>query len=942
MRSEILVSWFRTAACVSLYLQAMTLVAAAQPISSFSTSGRNIYRLATAELDNRQDTREIVGSTYDGRVCAFDNTGRHLWDVPVGGFVFDLASGDLDGDGTEEILAAGADGHVCAIGAGGKLLWKQDLGAPVWQVATAKVDGHARVALAGGVSRKVLAFSADGRQVAASRAAAINGVVRLMRAGDFDGDGNDEVAVLPVRGQAKDLVFLDAASLKPRKERIASEVIPWNPTSVQAKTMGKQFRSGKRPWTGRTLLTANGIASDLDDDGVQELVFSPGVYSLKGGLRQTVAFPEPFKVPSYDRYYKMRSCAAGDLTTAPGAEIVLLEGCEIRLLDSQGKLLGSAAAPFSFTDVIYVPGSPRGQVLLGSSPNGDDNLYRLRFDPGWEAALKSLSRRGLMARIEKDLKRLATTVEDWRGQPLAGAPGPYDIVIDHHMWNGPDLKKIDSWIAGVRAYEKMFPYSNLRFATCFWPGEDAPLLRPDGKPWGRDTRLAHDLTRQVIVAGAKRFETAGCHFWVQVGHGCDPHCEVATAAAILDAAPRMCLGFVSAEDEQLGAVPYYFEHHVRPILELCLEHSKRFIPRNKDVWWLHWPADARMRQLIFNGRYRSVILPGVEDSNSRTTDAQLAARVGLWLDGQVDDWCCRMSADWFCVSRSWEWETVMTGHPHLRYLTSQAALGARVFMFLSGERVRRKDEWTRVGREGAANLLHLLGKGILVPPQRDQLRAISPVALVMENPTKRFEEHGANGHHPERWDNDDTDAHRWAFDRLDCYWAMAPLPPTDVSTVLWGRTRRSSENIVTTAPQGFVCVLPGAQPQTAGRWTSLWTTDGDRLVHDGKPVPLTDARTLLANELAVGAKTFPLRVEGHVFHQIIERSPGHLVVVLIDPGWLDPADREVTITAAQGDWHVSDRLTGAALGALDQPITLRIPAGLLRLLDVNKRARSNY
>ena len=80
-----------------------------------------------------------------------------------------------------------------------------------------------------------------------------------------------------------------------------------------------------------------------------------------------------------------------------------------------------------------------------------------------------------------------------------------------------------------------------------------------------------------------------------------------------------------------------------------------------------------MRQLIFDGRYRSVILPGVEDSNSRTTDAQLAARVGLWLDGQVDDWCCRVSADWFCASRSWEWEYGMTGHPHLRYLTSQAA-----------------------------------------------------------------------------------------------------------------------------------------------------------------------------------------------------------------------------------------------------------------------------
>ncbi|MCU0876138.1 MAG: PQQ-binding-like beta-propeller repeat protein [Pirellulaceae bacterium] len=366
---------------------ACTAVAAEQPVSSFSTDGRNVYRLATAELDRRSDARETVGSTYDGRVCAFDAGGKHLWDASVGGFVFDLASGDLDGDGDDEILAACADGHVYALDADGQLLWKQDLGAPVWQVTVARVAGHTRVALAGGISRKVFAFAADGTRVGETRGPAINGAVRLMRAGDFDGDGTDEVAVLPVRGQAKDLVFLDVPGLAPRKERITFEMVPWDASSAESKKVGERFRSGKRPWTTKSLLTANGIAGDLDGDGAHELIFNPGVYSLKGGLRQTVKFPEPFKVPSYDQFYKMRMVAAGDLTDAPGAEIVLLEGCEVRLLDNQGNLLGAAAAPLGFTDVIYVPGSPRGHVLLGSSPNGDDNVYRLRFDAGWEKSL---------------------------------------------------------------------------------------------------------------------------------------------------------------------------------------------------------------------------------------------------------------------------------------------------------------------------------------------------------------------------------------------------------------------------------------------------------------------------------------------------------------------------------------------------------------------------
>jgi hypothetical protein len=207
---------------------------------------------------------------------------------------------------------------------------------------------------------------------------------------------------------------------------------------------------------------------------------------------------------------------------------------------------------------------------------------------------------------------------------------------------------------------------------------------------------------------------------------------------------------------------------------------------------------------------------------------------------------------------------------------------------------------------------------------------------VVQNPSKRFEEHGANGHHPERWNADGTDARSWAFDRLDTYWAMAPLPETDVAALLWGRTRRSSENIVTTSPYGFVCVVPGGAPQTATRWTSLWFTDGDRLMKEWKPVPLTDARVLLAAELAARAKAFPLSVEGRVFHQMIEQDPDHLAVVLVDPGWLDPADREVKITANHDTWRISDRLTGEALGDSRRPLTLRIPAGVFRLLDVRR------
>jgi len=883
------------------------------------TGGRNIYRLAVTPA-------LIVGSTYDNRVCAFTVAGKHLWDAPTGGFVFDLTT-----DGREGIAAACADGFVYLFGADGRLRWKHDLGAPVFQVAFAKLDGKSPVVLASGVSRELVALSLKGERLATAK---LNGAGRMMRAGDFDGDGADEVAVLPIRGQAMDTYFFKGPKLAKLKETISSGTRMWDPEKREKRKMDKKERSA---WNSSSLKKANGTVADLNGDGATDLIYSPGAYTLKGGLRQLASLPETFKTASYDQHYNMRLLAAGNLTDKPGAEIVVVEGPQVRLYDSTGKELGAAVAPFGFTDVVYLPSAPRGSVLLGSSPNGDDNIYRLSFEPGWEKALEKIERRGVMAVIGTNLKQLADATAAWRGTPMSGADGPFDVVVNHSLWSGWDTEKFDTWIAEVREYEKLFPYPRLRFATCFWPGENAPLLRPDGKPWGRDHRLAHDLTREQIVAAAKYFEAKGCHFWVQVGHGCNPHLEVATVAAMLEAAPKTLLGFVSAEDEQLDSVLYYLEHHIKPILELCLKHKKRFIPRNKDVWWARWPADAKMRELIFNGRYRSVLLPSVEDSNSRCPEVNLAARVGLWLDGRVDDWASRCSADWFCAGRAWEWEYVMTGHPQLRYYVSQAMLGARVFMMLNGERERLSGRWTRVGAEGTATFLHLLGKGVLTPPRRDQLRAISPVALVMQQPSERFARHGANGHHEEHWRNDDTDDKPWAFDRLDVYWAMAPLPATDVATYLWGRARRDAAHLPTTAPHGFVCLVPGGKPQTAGRWTSLWMTDGDKLSKDGKDYSLPNARNAILAELANSAKTFPIRVEGQIFHQIIEQSPGRYVIVLVDPGWLNPAERVVTLAAQRpGNWRVTDRLSGAPLGDLRQPLTLRVPSGALRLIEVSR------
>lgn len=892
----------------------MSAIETRAAVEALPTGGREVYRLAIAQAGPKH---VIIGSTWDNRLCAFDADGKHRWDTSLDGFAYDLCCADLDGDHVDEILTAGADGAIgCYSSTDGSPRWKHTMPAPVLQVTVARLDGRSPVVVAGGISREILVLSPDGKPLRSIATEARLGgtAVRMLRAGDFDGDGNDEVAFQGLRGQPMEVRFLAGAALDP---------LP---------------AAGPR----NGLRTANGAVADIGGDGAEELLLGRDVLSLKGGaagnVRRLATLPEEPKTKSYDSHYRMRDLAAGNLVGGPEAEIAIIDAMDIQLCTGAGKVLGSAHAPISFSDVAFLPGSPRGSIVLGSGLGGDDNLYRVSFAEGWEGEVATLNPSGQRKAVEANLRQIADAAKAWQGEPMAGAGGPYDVIVSHHMWvERTSLETVDAWIEEVRSYAAHFPYPRLRFSTCFWPGEQLPLKRPDGKTWSHDKRLSHDLTREQIVEAARKFERARCPFWVQVGHGCSPHLSVDSVAAVLDAAPEMCLGFVSAEDEQAGEMAYYFRHQICPILEMCLKRGKRFIPRNKNVWWCHWPADPALREMIFDGRYRSVLLPCVEDSNSRTSDAQLAARVGLWLDGQVDDWASRCSADWFSFNRAWEWEAVLTGHPHLRYYVSQALLGARVFMMLSGERERGSGRWTSVGSQGVVPFLHMLGRGAITPPERDQMKSVSPVLLNIDAPSERFVRHGANGHGYQVWNADGTDTRPWAFDRLDCYWGMAPLPPTDISTYLWGRARRSADQIPMNSPHGLVCILPGPAPRSASPWTTIWTTDGDRLSKGGKTFSLESAGRAIETDLKSGMAALPFRVEGHVFWQIASQGKNRFVACLMDPGWVDPSDRTAILRAhVPGGWTASDRMTGRALGKVGEGLNLTVRAGTFLLIDLRR------
>ena len=78
-----------------------------------------------------------------------------------------------------------------------------------------------------------------------------------------------------------------------------------------------------------------------------------------------------------------------------------------------------------------------------------------------------------------------------------------------------------------------------------------------------------------------------------------------------------------------------------------------------------------------------------------------------------------------------------------------------------------------------------------------------------------------------------------------------------------------------------------------------------------------------------------MRVSGAAHWSVVRLDPRHVRVTLIDPGYLDPGEREVEVVlqhlVARG---ATDILSREKLELRSGRIKLRIPAGTLRIIDV--------
>ncbi len=853
-------------------------------INSFSTNGQTVYHLRTGSV--KKDQRAIITVSIDGVVKCFASNGQLEWQAGTNeGFPFDLCVADIDNDGLDEILVASGNGSLYAFDNDGKSLWVFSRVAPLYQVSVAKKQDGSATILTGGIEQVLYAISPQGEVV---NQLTTKYCIRHIRTGNILNDGNDYVVLATTssgRGNLT-LMLINPVNLfviweKERIDRIIQH-------------SDKRFFSM--------------LITDINNDGYNEILLSGGgsyngVIHAFDHLGGYLFSKWDDRIPAMP--YRMNLLRIVKLAND---EFILGHlGNLLIVYELDGTFREVVRGPYSFADSHFDP--ELKTLFMGSSVSGGDGIYSFRLDqPGWQKQFESIAATGKLATIEGNLKTLSAQINNFNPPAYQPAPSNADLM------------------AKETGSEK---FQHLSFRKTITLSQK--IVNPD-ELWCRsiDSRRPYDMTADELVDIVAEYEANKENIIIMAAHGDAFYFPVSTFERLIKAAPNHLLGFIFTEmEERDQKMQDVVENIVLPVAELCKEHEKIIAFWNKNIFWNGTCYLPFWSEVLLNERYSDVFVPGLEETNNRTQELSLAGRIGLWQTGYFDHWACRTVTDNVNFDRMFEWGGQQVISHHLRNLVSAASMGSDVFFCSIDPGLW---DYSAALYEQLVPFYKMLDKGIIHIPKRNELLSLSGFALGIKSPPSEvYIKHGTNGH--SYW-FPITGKTEMVFDHLDTYWGGAPLDTWDYSYYAFN-IRRRLPNFLPNTPYGMTAIIP-AETRNKELFKKIQITDGEYFYdNEGRQFTAMEYQPQIETALNEAAEKMPLIVKGDVHWSAVRLDSIHLRITLIDPGYLDPGDREVEVVFQNMDAIVAkDILSGEYLSVKQGKMKVEVPMGTLRVIDI--------
>ncbi|MBK1875784.1 hypothetical protein [Pelagicoccus mobilis] len=835
-------------------------------------------------------------SEVDGGVGCYTTAGKKLWihDSLDPAVMFEIEAYDVDGDGSDELLAASADGNIYCWSGDGNLNWSFNPGYKVRfsELAALKIEGETRV-FAGGNNFKFYELSSKGKLLSETP---IKGVVRLIAAGNFRSADEESLFVMTYTHDKFNWNFFGL--IDPKSKRIQKKI-----TVHQAP---------HKDW--RSLMINDFGVQDIDADGLDDLLVfgtpkaSKAMFiAVNGEFEEIAKFVGPHK--DKQRYAHLM----GECLLPSRPEIALQYGGVMYRTDLKGNLLersGERHGEIIYNDFAH---DAKSKTLFGGGQIGGGNaVYEYPLSKkNWMQTKHEFV--GRFAEVEENLNTLYEQALAFERPDYQEASENPWVMITSIKPTKEVQKKKGSEILFVKQYTWHEDFDRGYLVEAL--GEQA--LKRDGR--GKYTK-----TRKEMVAVAKDHEKRGEPFTVWTGHGNDPfYVSIESMEAILKAAPNTCYGFVYAEmsnpeDERYH---YFIEHYVPRLAKAMRVMGKaKLYFRYKNVFWAASSHLDPWNELFFSGKYSDILVPSSEDTNSRTQDINFAGRVGMLAGGYVSDVAMRLVDDNPTCWRPQSPGGQRSVSPYLRNGAILAAYGARSGILFN------------IGylEDPGMNVLFALMKSELLPEVKpEDILSIGSWHLMKDVDEELV--HGIDaGHTMELYTPEDEEA---VFSVGQVNWCGTSVPDHDFSKVLGVDYRWL--NFVPEMPNGMVPIAPieyGKQLDKAGM---PYTVSDSRAGYvDGKKVPASEFGSELNKVVGVGAKTMPVRVSGASWCAI-RLDDSHVRLILVDPGYIDPQEREVTVKfQSKQPKSAKDILSGERLKTKKSELKLTVPAGSLRFVDL--------